>query len=510
MAVKHPLRAAVVGAGLGGLSAAIRLARRGWQVDVFEQREGPGGKASSRTLDGFRFDTGPSVLTMTQVLDQLLDEAGATVEERPRPVRLETVCRYAYPDGTVIRAWGEPARLADEIAGATRDRAVSVEAYLAHCRRIYERAAFLFLWKSLHEPASYVDRRALATLLHPGSLDALRTVHAANASFFRDPRTIQLFDRYATYNGSDPFRAPATLNIIPWVEHGLGAYTVQGGIASLPRALEALACRLGVAFHYGARVEAILTGGGRVRGLSWVEAGRASRGALPHGRLDAPVVVSNADVLATYDLLDDRDAPAARRYRRLEPSTSALVFLWGMRRTFPDLGVNNIFFAEDYRSEFADLFERAICPRAPTVYVNITSKVTPGDAPPGCENWFVLVNAPAIGGQEWDREVELTRRSVLRRLGQAIGREIERDIACESVLTPPDIERLTGSRRGSLYGIASNSRTAAFVRHANRSRRHRGLYFCGGSAHPGGGMPLALLSGKIASDLVTRYQGAAG
>jgi phytoene dehydrogenase-like protein len=222
----------------------------------------------------------------------------------------------------------------------------------------------------------------------------------------------------------------------------------------------------------------------------------------------ADVVVTNADVASTYtDLLGDPDAPYAKRYRRLEPSSSALVFYWGIRGAFPELGVNNIFFSKDYPAEFNCIFKELRCPDDPTVYVNITSKTTPGDAPPGCENWFVLVNAPRNEGQDWAGEVQRMRKRVLEILEGRLGRRVGDLVEAEDVMTPQDIEEKTGSRKGSLYGISSNSKLSAFLRHPNRSRRYPGLYFCGGSAHPGGGMPLALLSGSIAAGLVKRYQG---
>jgi phytoene dehydrogenase-like protein len=177
-----------------------------------------------------------------------------------------------------------------------------------------------------------------------------------------------------------------------------------------------------------------------------------------------------------------------------------------MGRSYQELGVNNIFFSSDYPAEFRALFDERRSPEDPTVYVNITSKVTPEDAPPGGENWFVLVNAPCNTGQDWQAAAAAARRRVLRRLTRALEREVENDIRVEWVMTPADIERDTGSRLGSLYGISSNTRLAAFLRHRNRSLRPRGLYLCGGSVHPGGGMPLAVLSGKITADLIRRYE----
>jgi phytoene desaturase len=490
-------KVAVIGAGLAGLSAAIRLAHAGYWVDLYDQQKIVGGKAGTKLNGGYRFDTGPSLLTMPPAFRQLFEQVGRSLEDYVEFFPLAPICHYFFPEGTVLYSYSEVERFGEEIAAKTLDGRQSLERYLAYGRKIYDSTAELFLWNSLHELSSYFRISSLKSLLKLGCIDALRSMDAANRSFFRDPRMVQLFDRYATYNGSNPYKVPATLNIIPYVEYGLGGYAVAGGIYSIPAALGRLAEQLGVKLILGTRVEKILQENRRIRGIR-----------VAGQRLEYDIVVSNCDVLGTYeDLLEDPEAPLARRYKALEPSSSGLVFFWGMKASNPELGVNNIFFSGDYPREFRELFVERVCPNDPTVYVNITSKVTPEDAPPSCENWFVLINAPCNVGQDWQAEAAASRNRILSRLEQALDRSVERSIATEEVMTPQDIERNTGSRLGSLYGISSNTSMAAFLRHPNRSRRYRGLYFCGGSVHPGGGMPLALLSGKIASDLIQRHEG---
>jgi phytoene desaturase len=489
-------RVAVVGAGLAGLSCAARLARAGYRVDVFEQRDQVGGKAGTLSLGGFRFDTGPSLATMPHVFAQLFEEVGERFEEALSFLPLEPICRYFFDDGTRLAAFSDARAFGEEIEAGTTDSRERLDRFLAHGRRLYGLTADLFLWHSLHEAASYLRIAALRSLLGLWRIDALRSMDAAHRSFFRDPRLVQLFNRYATYNGSSPYRAPATLDIIPYVEYALGGYAVDGGIYAIPAALAALARRQGAGIHLGARVQRILVQEGRVSGIR-----------VGGQDLGYDVVVSNTDMLRTYvDLLADPQAPLARRYLRLEPSSSGLVFFWGIGRSHPELGVNNIFFSGDYPAEFRALFAERRCPEDPTVYVNITSKVTPGDAPSGGENWFVLVNAPCNTGQDWQAAAAATRRRVLRRLGRALGADLEEQIQVEWVMSPADIELETGSRLGSLYGISSNTRAAAFLRHRNRCLHPRGLDLCGGSVHPGGGMPLAVLSGKIAADLIRRHE----
>ncbi len=486
---------AVIGAGLGGLSAAARLAHAGLHVDVYERAGGPGGKAGTLELDGFRFDTGPSLVTMPDVLTGPFRECGRDADDYLTFSRLEPICNYFWPDGTTLSSHHDVEAFGREVEASTRDGVEELRGYLRYSQRIYDVAAEQFLFKSISEGSSLLNWSTLKALMSSYRMDVRRTMHRANASFFSDPRMVQLFDRYATYNGSNPYRMPATFNLIQHVEYGLGAYTVAGGIRSIPDALERLAREEGAEFHYGTEVERILLDGRRVRGVRTAQ-----------GEHEVDAVVSNADVVHTYGrLLGDTTSRPARRYGRLEPSSSALVFYWGMGGTFDQLDIHNILFSPDYREEFRDLFERRRCPKDPTVYIHVMSKHVPSDAPPGAEAWFTMVNAPHVAGQDWDAEVARTREAVRMRVEAALGVDLEGLIRCEQVLTPLDIEARTSSNRGALYGISSNTRMSAFVRQRNRSKRYRGLFFAGGSAHPGGGMPLAVLSGGIAAGLLARF-----
>jgi len=489
---------AIVGAGLGGLACAVRLAAAGLEVHVFEQSSAPGGKAGTLSLGPFRFDTGPSLLTMAFVVDELFADAGVDRRERLQIEPLEVLCRYWFSDGSTLDTASDPSAVAerlDALGWASREQ---VEAYFASCRRIWDAAAEFFLLRPLANPLQTVREvglgralRALADLRH---LDARRTMHQANAGFFADPRVTQLFDRRATYAGSSPYLAPATLNIIQHVDYALGGFVIGGGVWSLVQALHALAEELGVEFHFEARVERILTADRRVDGVQ-----------VSGERIACDAVVSNADVNLTYaDLLEDTRSRPARRYAGLEPSSSAIVFYWGVRGEHPEVDVHNILFSADYPAEFDDLFANHTCHHDPTVYIYVSSKYAPDDAPESCENWFVMVNAPHDRGQDWAAETERMRAVVTAKIRERLGIDLAGMIEESACLTPPDLERATGSRHGSIYGISSNSQWAAFQRQRNRSEVHRGLYFCGGSAHPGGGMPLVLLSGKMAAEHVKK------
>lgn len=483
-------KAVVIGGGLAGLSGAIYLARRGYSVDLFEKTGRLGGKMNEVRQDGFRFDTGPSLLTMPFVLDELFADAGYRREELLTLLPIEPMCRYFFADGSQIDASSDRTAMNRAIAALAPRDAGAFDRFMAYSRRIYDVTAEIFLRTPIHEWSRVLKLRHLPTLMALPSIDPMRTVHGGVSRFFRDERLVQLFDRYATYNGSNPYQAPATLNIIPWVEYGLGGYYIQGGMYRLVDALEKVARELGVHIHLGQPVERIVTEKHRIRGVQ------------VNGKLvEAAQVLCNADVVTAFNELLP-DYPRQRRHlNRLEPSLSGMIFLWGIQKEHPDLLHHNIFFSRNYRREFDQIFRELRAPDDPTVYVAITSRAGSDDAPPGGENWFVLVNMPWLRPGAEGPDPAQVRQSVLARLAEH-GAALEGAIVSETVITPGNLREWYGSNGGSIYGISSNSRSMAFRRPANRSRIVEGLFFAGGASHPGGGVPLVLLSGRMAAELM--------
>jgi phytoene desaturase len=320
----------------------------------------------------------------------------------------------------------------------------------------------------------------------PG-MDLFTTMDKVHRRHLQHPKMVQLFNRFATYNGSNPYRAPGLLSIIPHFEHHIGAFYPKGGMVRITEAVHELAERQGVKFHFNTPVEEIVVEQKMATAL------RIGKEVRPFDR-----IISNMDVFFTYrQLLPDQPQP--ERILRQEKSTSALIFYWGIRRAFPELDLHNILFSENYRKEFAEMGAGRVF-EDPTVYINISSKYSPEDAPSGSENWFTMVNVPYNSGQDWDRLIPEIRRNTIAKINRILDVDLESLIACEDILEPRTIESRTRSHLGALYGTSSNNRMAAFMRHPNFSRKLKNLYFCGGSVHPGGGIPLCLLSARIVEE----------
>lgn len=479
------MKTAVIGAGIGGLATAIRLAAAGNEVTVWEKNATPGGKMSELRMGSYRFDTGPSLFTLPELVEELYTLCSERMEAHLHVRKLEASCRYFYPDGSAFTFYHDPQKLSEELTRQGIAGGQSIRKRLEAARETYELSAPVFLFSDFHRLENFntPPYRRIARKL--GKLDFLRTMHGANRRDFDDPRLIRLFDRYATYNGSSPYRTPATLNMIAHLEHNLGAFFPEKGIYSIAHELFRLAVRQGVRFRFASPVEQIVVKDGKAVGLV------AAQKILRYDR-----IVSDVDVRYLADLLLDKH-PLRSRLHRAEPSSSALIFFWCMESRFSELGLHNVFFSDDYRAEFRHLFRTGDISDDPTVYLFISSKAVAGDAPEGCENWYVMVNAPADCGQDWKEIVARTRERIIRKLGRALGREIASSIAGERICTPSDIEQRTMSACGALYGASSNSMLAAFLRHPNSLSSVRNLHFAGGSVHPGGGIPLCLASAKI-------------
>nr|WP_294898665.1 1-hydroxycarotenoid 3,4-desaturase CrtD [uncultured Pedobacter sp.] len=480
----------IIGAGLAGIASAVRFACKGFAVDVFESNAYPGGKLSDFKQGEYRFDAGPSLFTMPQYVDELFILAKKNPRDYFEYQKLEEICNYFWDDATRLTAFADVAQFAKQVEANTGSKAEELHQFLAKSETIYDITHKVFLEKSLHLLSTYTNTNTAKSFLRFGQIDAFRTMAKANQSFFSDEKMVQYANRFATYNGSNPYQAPATLNVIPHLEQNLGAYFPKGGMYSITKSLVKLAEDLGVKFHYNQKVDEIIVQNKKVKGIK-----------VGGQFVESDLVVSNMDVYFTYkNLLKDQKQP--QKILKQERSSSALIFYWGIKKEFQELGLHNIFFSYDYRAEFDAMFKSQTIYHNPTVYINISSKMQKNDAPKGCENWFTMINVPNNTGQNWDTLIAEARKNIIAKINKNLGIELESLIENESILDPRTIESRTSSFRGSLYGTSSNSQFAAFLRHANFSKNIKNLYFVGGSVHPGGGIPLALLSAKIVGEMV--------
>jgi phytoene desaturase len=427
---------------------------------------------------------------MPHFLEDLFAHSDADLRNYFTYIRKEIVCKYYFEDGTRFTAFADKERYAEEASNVFEVTQEEVKQYFAHSAMKYEVTESLFLKKSLHKLSTYLSKETVRGVLKAHRLGLMNSLHEENTSAFKDARMVQLMNRYATYNGSSPYRTPGIMSMIPHLEQHYGTFFPKGGMISITNALYDRAREMGVQFHFNERVEEILISDDKAMGIR-----------LADRTVQCDAVLSNMDVMPTYRKLLPREK-APERALKQERSSSALIFYWGIKKEFAELDLHNIFFASDYKKEFDVLFEGKDVADDVTVYIHISSKDEKADAPAGCENWFVMVNVPGNKGQDWDALIPQIRSRVILKLNRLLKTDVESLIEAEQVLDPRGIEARTQSYQGSLYGAASNNRFAAFLRHPNFSSRIKNLYFCGGSVHPGGGIPLCVMSGKIASEIM--------
>ena len=483
-------KAIIIGSGIGGIATALRLRSMNYNVTVFENNNYPGGKLASFDLGPYRFDAGPSLLTMPHFIDELF----VLFNENPRDYfnykKKDISCKYFWDDGTKLNAYSEKSKFINEINTVLGVKESTVSTYLLKAKKKYDLTKSMFLEQSLHKLKTYLSKDLLIGLFNVFSFQINKTLNQVNELELKEPHLVQLFNRFATYNGSSPYKTPGMMTLVQHLEQEYGTYVSDKGMNNITKSLYDLALRQGIDFKFNSFVSQILVSGKRAIGVSVGEESYSS-----------DIVVSNMDIVPTYrNLLKNHYQP--EKTLSQERSSSALIFYWGINKEFKNLDLHNIFFSNDYKKEFQSIFEKKSIFSDPTVYINITSKDVKGDAPDNCENWFVMINSPNDSGQDWDNMIEEVKSNILKKINRLLNIELEDYIEYEKVYTPKTIESNTQSYMGSLYGSSSNNLMSAFLRHPNFSNKILNLYFCGGSVHPGGGIPLCLLSAKIVSQII--------
>ena len=493
----------VIGAGVGGLAAAIGLAARGLGVTVLEKNANVGGKLNVWEQDGFRFDTGPHVLTMLWALDEVFAAAGRRLGDVLDLVRLETVCRYHFENGQTLDAPGDPEDAARAVAAFAPGDEAGFRRFLEYARQISDATTDPFLKqdfgasvRGIPTPAQWKQLRDFL------ALKPWRTLQGVVREHFQDPRLRQIFELYALYSGSHPARASGIFATVADVQWREGTYYVRGGLYQLAEALRDAAESLGVVIQTQTPVSEIIVKTGRTRGVQ-------TQGGT---RLFADAVVCNADCLRALTTLIPPSARRAwpeTRVEKIEPSTSAFLLLLGVQGEYPKLAHHNSFLAADGDAEFASIFDTQRPAADPTVGVACQSVSDPTKAPPSHSNLFVMTNPPALSPHfDWSTEAARYREIVLTKLERMGLTDLRKRIVVEQRWTPLDLESRYHAYKGAIYGLSSNGWRQGFLRPPQVSPDVRGLYFVGGSTHPGGGVPLCALSGtnvakKIAGEQST-------
>jgi len=482
----------IVGAGIGGLAVAIRLSLKGHRVTVYEAGNDVGGKLSELNAQGFRFDKGPSLFTMPGLVDDLFRKAKKNPRSYYQYQRLDPVTKYFFADKTEFSVPSDAQEFAEKGAEFFGVPSETISKVLKRASKQFYETKEPFLEKPIQNFFSIFTLENIPLFFKLPQFKIFQSLHQRNSTDLKNPKLIQMFDRLATYSGSSPFEASGILQQTAHLEYNLGAFLPEGGMYSIAKALKQLALDLGVEFNFNSKVTKINVHQGRIRSLKV-------------GHLEQPyqTIICNADNHTAYESLLHNASTHIVDDRKEEPMSSApLVFYWGMKGSFPQLDVHNILFSTDYKKEFDELFNENKAPIDPTIYINITSKVVPTDAPEGHENWFVMINVPPRDKKDnWFEKREQLRKLIIQKIQDRLGINVLDHLVFEDSLDPYTLEKSNGAYRGSIYGNRSVGAWSMFKRQPNQSPIN-GLYFVGGTDHPGGGIPLVLSSAKVTANLI--------
>lgn len=480
----------VIGGGLGGLSAAISLAAKGFTVTLLEKNNHLGGKLMPVQLGEASFDFGPNTITMPDVFREVISQTGENPDSYFEFIKLHSHTRNFSPDGAVFDFSSDRDKMLDQLATLDPAGAKNYPYYLEEVTRLYKMGESQFFRRTFTSTADY---------LSPGlgysfsKVRPLQSLHRFHRKYFTNPFVIQALDRYATYIGSSPYVSPATFGLIAYLELVEGVYYTKGGNTKIAEGFEKLAKKLGVIIHTNCKVTSIEVKNKQAVSVSTEDG----------ARFPADTVVMNADLLVAYpELVKEVDRPhfSDEKAAKFEPSISAYVVLAETKKRHAELLHHTVYFSGDYKQEFNSLFEDKVYASDPTIYLS-NSSFTEKEKSANGDNLFILVNAPATShhNENANGYKEVIYETLAKR-----GLSLKENVLSEKVITPKDIETIFGAFRGALYGIASNRKTDAFFRPRNKSADIANLYFVGGSTHPGGGSPMVTLSGLNVADVISK------
>tara|TARA_B100001287_G_scaffold31604_1_gene22599 strand:- start:10778 stop:12235 length:1458 start_codon:yes stop_codon:yes gene_type:complete len=466
----------ILGSGIGGMAAAALLAKNGAKVNVIEQNNYPGGKASQIKFNGYVFDSGPSLLTLPEWIDELFIECSKNPRDYFNYKRLDKITRYFFKDNTYVDVENNIRKTAQNLNLATGLKEGDFLRYFNKLEKAYTISENTFL-NGMEYDFNFI-KNAILWFYSLGIKNIFSPMVDYNSKRLNTEKIELIMNRFATYTGSSPYKTPAFMNQLAVVEMIKGAYFPEDGIYSIPLALFKLCKDLGVNFIFNQKVLKIDYNLNDINVVT------------DKNKYRSKFLISNIDYNITQILLGRKNNISSK-----DLSTSAIVFYWGINSQFKDLDLHNIIFSSNYKKEFTEIFENMIIPIEPTIYINISSKVEKSHAPIGCENWFVMINVPSISNLISPNEIERVRSFIIERINKKFNVDLESMIEGEKVLTPKTLFQNTGSYMGSLYGKNQNTFKSIIKRQSNIDPKNKAIFYVGGSVHPGGGIPLALKSG---------------
>lgn len=484
---------AIIGAGLGGLTAAISLASKGYQVDLFEKNNHCGGKLMPYELGTHKFDFGPNTITMPHVFKQVFEIAGEKAEDYIQFIKLPIHTRNIFSNGTEFDFTNDFAYMKKQLEQLDSYGGTQFDSFIKEITRLYNLSEKHFFFKTFENLSDYLAPKLGMALLQVRPNESL---HHFFSRYFQTKEVIEAFSRYATYIGSSPYVSPATFSLIAYLELVQGVYYIKGGNVQLAQAYEQLAKKLNVNIHLNTKVINIHVESKKVKHIEFEN----RENYLPDE------VIMNADLLKAYpELVNEEDRPhfTTKKRDRYQPSISAFVILAGLNVRSDQLLHHNVYFSNDYQQEFKDLFTHHRYSDNPTIYISNSSYTDKTQSPDG-DNLFILVNAPPLqkdGGLGIDPEEYKNR---IYQLLENKGLSIRKHLVHEKIITPQYIAEKFGAYRGALYGLSSNNKLDAFLRPSNFSRDISNLSFVGGSTHPGGGSPMVVISGLNVATVLSK------
>lgn len=487
----------VIGGGLGGISAAISLAQKGYDVSLYEKNDHIGGKVNRLEQDGFGFDLGPSILTMPQIFEKLFAGSGKRMEDYVPIKRLDLEWRSFFPDGTVLDLYHDLDKMERANPTLSRKDMYEYRELLKYAERIYKTTEKSYLKEGFESPREAVAQTGLFSTLF--GFDLTSTMYDGIAKRVSNPHLRTMLSYYVKYVGSSPYSAPAVLNMMIYMQHAQGCWYVEGGTHKLAEGLTKLAEEIGVQLHTGQGVVRAHTLNGQLTAIE-----------LEDGRLrSADYFVSNMEVIPFYQkMVEADDQFVDKLVEKYEPASSGFVLHLGVNKEYPALGHHNFFFSENLHEQMDKIFEQHELPDDPTIYLVNVNKTDPTQAPPGHENIKILPHIPYIQDNPFTPEdYAAFEERVLDKLERMGLEGLREHTVTRDVWTPHDIERTYGSDRGAIYGTVADKKQNGGFKHKKQSELYDNLYFVGGTVNPGGGMPMVTLSGQQVSDKIAKRDG---